>query len=249
MMTTSCTVAAPSAERTSSALTIESSPRLCPPRMRSAGSPRGTDPRARRFPTRGRRGTHARVPPVTEGAPGSTVGIAVETGTEPRCAVHPARPAVDQCPVCGRPRCGADARSAPGGGCLACGGVDETTQRPPDRQSEAARIIAGTLTAILLAELLAPVVSEYVGAKWFAEITPFLLGLACATAATAAARTHGRGRLDPVMRAIGGVAAVLGTVFAFRLVTGGQDPFGPAGTVLPPYGFALAGAAVSYLVR
>src|SRR3954466_2786431 len=175
--------------------------------------------------------------------------MVVETGTEPRCAVHPARPAVDQCPVCGRPRCGADARSAPGGRCLACGGADRTTQRAPDRQREAARIIAGTLAAVLLAELLAPVVSEYVGAKWFAEITPVLLGLAFATNAAAAARTHGRGRLDPVMRAIGGVAAVLGTVFAFRLVTGGQDPFGPAGTVLPPYLCALAGAAASYLFR
>src|SRR3954447_10662107 len=179
----------------------------------------------------------------------SASGVLVDETAERRCAVHPARPAVDECPVCGRPRCGADVRSAPNGGWLACGGRDETPPRPLDRQGELARIIAGTLAAMLLAELLAPVVSEYVGAKWFAEITPFLLGLACATAATSAARTHGRGRLDLVMRAIGGVAAVLGTAFAFRLVTGGQDSFGPAGTVLPPYGFALAGAAVSYLFR
>jgi hypothetical protein len=111
------------------------------------------------------------------------------------------------------------------------------------------RLIAAGLAALLLAELLAPVVSEYVGAKWFAEITPFLLGLACAAAAAAAARTHGRGRLDLVVRAMGGVAAVLGTMFAFELVTGGQDAFGPAGTVLPPYACALGGAAASWFFR
>ena len=51
------------------------------------------------------------------------------------------------------------------------------------------------------------------------------------------------------MRAIGGFAAILGTAFAFRLVTGGQDPFGPAGTVLPPYASAVVGAVVSRLFR
>lgn len=97
--------------------------------------------------------------------------------------------------------------------------------------------------------MLAPIVSEYVGAKGFAEITPFLLGLACGAVAATAARTHGHGRLDQVVRLIGGCAAVLGTAFAFKLVPGGQDPFGPAGTVLPPYVSALAGAIVSRAFR
>jgi len=169
--------------------------------------------------------------------------------TEERCAVHPARPAVDRCPVCGRPRCGADARSAPGGGCLQCGGVP--TEVPPEAagQREAIQVIAALLASLLLAELLAPVVSEYVGAKGFAEITPLLLGLACASTAAAVARTHGRGRVDVVVRGIGGLAAVLGTALAFRLVPGTQDPFGPAGTVLPPYLCAIAGAIVSRLFR
>jgi hypothetical protein len=105
------------------------------------------------------------------------------------------------------------------------------------------------LVALLLSELLAPVVSEYVGSQGFAEITPFLLGLACATAAATVARTHGRGRIDYIVRTIGGVAAVLGTALAFQLVPGSQDPFGPAGTVLPPYVCALAGAVVSRLFR
>ena len=166
-----------------------------------------------------------------------------------RCAAHPARPAVDDCPVCGRPRCGTDAARSTGGGCLVCGGVAQHAPAAPTTTGQVARVIAGSLAAVLLAELLAPVVSEYVGSKGFAEITPFLLGLACAAAAAIAARTHGKGRIDIVVRAIGGVAAVLGTAFAFRLVPGGQSPFHPAGTVLPPYGCAIAGALVSRLFR
>lgn len=169
--------------------------------------------------------------------------------TEQRCAAHPARPAVDECPVCGRPRCGADARLAPGGGCLQCGGATTERTAAPSRQHALARVIAASLAALLLAELLAPVVSEYVGAKGFAEITPFLLGLACASVAAVVARTHGHGRLDILVRMIGGIAAVLGTAFAFRLVPGGQSPFHPAGTVLPPYACAIAGALVSRLFR
>jgi hypothetical protein len=42
---------------------------------------------------------------------------------------------------------------------------------------------------------------------------------------------------------------VLGTAFAFQLVPGTADPFGPAGTVLPPYASAIAGAVVSRLFR
>jgi hypothetical protein len=174
--------------------------------------------------------------------------VAVEQAGS-RCASHPARPAVDDCPVCGRPRCGADAALAPGGGCPQCGGASTAVVAPPTPQRQAARLVAATLAALLLAEVLAPVVSEYVGAKGFAEITPFLLGLACGAVAAIAARSHGRGRTDTVARAIGGVAAVLGTAFAFRLVPGGQDPFGPAGTVLPPYASAIVGAAASRLFR
>lgn len=171
-------------------------------------------------------------------------------GTELRCAVHPSRPAVDHCPVCGRPRCGADASATPGGGCLQCRGDQGPLVTPSaTRDLDVARLVAGLLSAMLLAELLAPVVSEYVGAKGFAEITPFLLGLACAAVAATAARTHGRGRIDVVVRILGAVAAVLGTAFAFRLVPGGQSPFTPAGTVLPPYASALAGAAVSRIFR
>ena len=172
-----------------------------------------------------------------------------EAVVDQRCAVHPARPAVDSCPVCGRPRCGADVRAAPGGGCLQCGGLPAEVRPRAAGDREFMQVIAALLSSLLLAELLAPVVSEYVGAKAFAEITPFLLGLACASTAAAAARTHGHGRIDVIARAIGGLAAVLGTAFAFILVPGTQDIFGPAGTVLPPYASAIAGALVSRLFR
>jgi hypothetical protein len=179
-----------------------------------------------------------------------THATADATAEELRCAVHPARPAVDDCPVCGRPRCGADAQAAPGGGCLSClGGDPSNGTAPSSLRRDAVRLITATLVAVLLAELLAPVVSEYVGAHAFAEITPFLLGMACAAAAAIVARTHGHGRMDIAARAIGAVAAVLGTALAFRLVPGRQDPFGPAGTVLPPYAAAVVGAAMSRLFR
>jgi hypothetical protein len=189
------------------------------------------------------------VRPVPTDLPTGPPVIETDELVDVRCAAHPARPAVDECPVCGRPRCGADAQAAPGGGCLQCGGQPASGPTPPSFQRDLARLIAGTLAAVFLAELLAPVVSEYVGAKGFAEITPFLLGLACAAGAATAARTHGKGGIDIVVRAIGAVAAILGTAFAFRLVPGSLSPFHPAGTVLPPYGCAVLGAAVSRLFR
>ena len=167
-----------------------------------------------------------------------------------RCAKHPARPAVDECPVCARPRCGADAEAAPGGGCLVCGG----TTAPSDTsthilRSPAERLIAGALVAYFVGLLGAPIASEYVGSQGFAEIVPFLLGLVCAAGAAIVTRTGGRGRLDVATRAIGGVAAVLATAFSFRLVPGGESPFTPLDDVGVPYLCAIAGAAASRLFR
>ena len=167
-----------------------------------------------------------------------------------RCAMHPARPAVDQCPVCGRPRCGADAELAPGGGCLACGGAAPSAERASHwLRSAPERLIAAALTALLLGQLAAPIASEYIGAQGFAEIVPFLVGLACASGAAMAARTAGKGRLDLAVRGIGALAALLGTAFSFRLVPGGQSPFTPFGDVGLPYLCAVAGAGVSRLFR
>jgi hypothetical protein len=164
--------------------------------------------------------------------------------------MHPARPAVDECPVCGRPRCGADADEAPGGGCLVCGGTtaaSDVSTRLLHRPAE--RLIAAALVAFFVGLLGAPIASEYVGSQGFAEIVPFLLGLVCAAGAAIVAHTAGRGRLDVAARVIGGVAAVLATAFSFRLVPGGQSPFTPLDDVGVPYLCAIAGAAVSRLFR
>jgi hypothetical protein len=111
------------------------------------------------------------------------------------------------------------------------------------------RLIAAALVALLIAQIGGRIISQYVGSSGFAEITPFLVGLSCAAAAAAVARTGGRGRDDLFVRAVAALAAVLATALAFRLVPGGQSPFTPAGTVLPPYAAAVAGAIVSRLFR
>jgi len=165
-----------------------------------------------------------------------------------RCAVHPSRPAVDDCPACGRPRCGAD-RSAfggRGGGCAACRG-GRLTERATASALE--RLVRAALVAFALGLFGGWIGTEYIGAGAFADIVPGLVGLACASSAAAAARTTGRGRLDVAARALGAFAAVLGTALAYKLVPGGGDPWSPAGTVLPTYAAAVVGAAVSRLLR
>lgn len=167
-----------------------------------------------------------------------------------RCAVHPSRPAVDVCPVCERPRCGADASEALGGGCRACRGSAATdTDAGHVLRRPVERIIAGSLAAFVLSLIGAVIASEYVGSQGFAEIVPFLVGLACASGAAVAARTDGKGRLDLAVRVIGALAAVLATAFSFRLVPGGQSPFTPLDDVGLPYLAAIAGAALSRLFR
>jgi hypothetical protein len=166
-----------------------------------------------------------------------------------RCAVHPSRPAVDVCPVCGRPRCGADASEALGGGCRACRGNAGETDIGRFLRSPAERLIAGSLAAFVLGLIGAVIASEYVGAQGFAEIVPFLVGLACSAGAAMAARTSGKGRLDLGVRFIGAIAAVLATALSFRLVPGGQSPFTPLRDVGLPYLAAIVGAALSRLFR
>ena len=164
-----------------------------------------------------------------------------------RCAVHPSRPAVDDCPVCGRARCDADraAYATGGGGCAACGSGQVTGRAPA---SELERLVRAGLVAFVLGLIGGWIGTEYIGAGAFEDIVPGLVGLACASSAAAAARTT-RGRLDIAARALGGLAAVLGTALAYKLVPGGGDPWSPAGTVLPTYGAAVAGAVVSRILR
>ncbi len=152
-----------------------------------------------------------------------------------RCAAHPARPAVDACPTCGRPRCGADAKTF-GAGCAAC----PTQQRPqPTPRSES--LVRAALAALPMCLAGGAVSSEYVGTTAFDVIVPFLVGVAVGAVAVAAAgRPEPRTRL--LVRAVAVLYAVVGAAYGYRLVVGGQDPFGPFTDVAPAYAAAAAGA-------
>ena len=112
-------------------------------------------------------------------------------GARLRCAVHPSRPAVDSCPVCGRLRCGADAVAAGehGHGCPSCGGSSSEPRRTAAGRgpSELERYVRAALGATVAALVWGKVTSEYVGSTLFSDISPALLGVACGAAATRAA--------------------------------------------------------------
>ncbi len=148
--------------------------------------------------------------------------------------MHPARPAVDGCPVCGRPRCGPDADAAPGGGCVACGGrTSSATRRPP---GDVELLVRAALAAYAAAVAMGFVVSEYVGAGVFAYVTPFLLGVLTGEAGQRAAATT---RPDARLRAAFAVLAVAGASVGF-LLEGSAGLL--SGSVLPSYAAAAAGA-------
>ncbi len=119
-------------------------------------------------------------------------------GARLRCGVHPSRPAVDSCPVCGRLRCGADAAAAGehGHGCPSCGGSSSEPRRPAAGRgpSELERYVRAALGATVAALVWGKVTSEYVGSTFFSDISPALLGVACGAAATRAAGSDGSGR-------------------------------------------------------
>lgn len=150
-----------------------------------------------------------------------------------RCAAHPARPARDRCPRCGRPRCAAD--HALGECCAVC--RDETPRSPrPAVGALAGAGAAGTLLAVVGGALG----QEYVGAHWFSVLFPALVGIVIAAAAAAAA-----GPLPPVLvhvtAAMSGGYAALSALLDFRFT---DVPFGPVGRWLPP----LLAAAVAGVV-
>lgn len=155
-----------------------------------------------------------------------------------RCAAHPARPALDACPGCGRPRCAADA--AGGDRCAICAGASAVVPAPARGTTEA---LARTGLAALPVTLAgAAVVSEYVGSTLFQWATPFLLGVAVGAATLFAAGRGVAGSALRWVRAAAVVYALVGAGYSYRFVPGGGDPFAPAGTVLPGYLAAAAGA-------
>lgn len=133
--------------------------------------------------------------------------------TEPaeRCVAHPSRPSVGRCPVCARPRCGADAR---GPGCAVChGGPSVVTRRPPP---EGELVVRAALAAYGMAMLAGVVLQEYPGAPWFKYLAPAVGGVACGLVATAAAGEP-RGSVLQRVRLVAVVYAVLATALGFVL--------------------------------
>ena len=163
--------------------------------------------------------------------------------TSVRCAAHPGRPAVDDCPVCGRPRCGADLQG--GQGCTLCRAADvEGAGLPVRRKAPPSELLVrAMLAASAVAIGWAYVTSEYVGSDVFQYLSPGVLGILCGGAATAAAATPRRGRLATRVRAIGVLYAVLGSGLGF-LLEGTYRPDQLTGDVLIAYAIAALAAWV-----
>jgi len=156
--------------------------------------------------------------------------------TASRCAVHPARPAVDRCPVCGRPRCGTDAAVFRSRGCPTCVTIVSAV---PATMLEL--IVRAGLASLALALAGGWVATQYVRSHYFSVIAPGIVGIAVAGAAVTALRGDVRARR--IALGVAAAAAVLSAALAFRLTLGGQNPLHPAGRVVPPYVAAIVGVA------
>lgn len=157
-----------------------------------------------------------------------------------RCGVHPMRPAVDLCPVCDRPRCAADATSAPGGACQACGGsATPGPVRPEVPLRE--RLVRAALAGQGVAVLGGVVAAEYVSAPLFSYLTPFVVGVLTAAAAQGASGAARSGPAASRIRLVAVVYALLGVALGFVLEksTGTFDS-----STLLPYAAAVAGVVL-----
>ena len=151
-----------------------------------------------------------------------------------RCAVHPARLAVDSCPVCGRDRCGLDASRYAESGCAACVAT-RTTVRSPDLPEVLVRAGLAGFAAALAGGWVA---TQHVGVHLMSTFAPALVGLATSWACLAAAGSGGTNRRRAVV-AVAAVEALLGTALAYRLFP--LSPLHPLDQVGPPYVAALGG--------
>jgi hypothetical protein len=159
------------------------------------------------------------------------------TATASRCAAHPARRAVDDCPVCGRERCGADAAGYGAAGCPSC--ASARPERPSPGLAELA--VRAGLAGLAVAFVGGWIGTQYVRNRGFSLIAPAIVGIAIAWAVAAAAGQQHR-RVTAVLAA---GASVLSAALAFRVyAAGGLSPLHPAGRVIPPYVAAVAGVVV-----
>jgi hypothetical protein len=155
-----------------------------------------------------------------------------------RCASHPARPAVDSCPICARDRCAADASGYAASGCRVCRaeGAGSGT-RPLTEQA-----VRAGLAALAAALAGGWIVVEYVNVRYMSLIAPGVLGLGVSWAASAAAGTRDR-RGGWVVLGVASAAAVLGTALGFRLFGRPVTPVHPLRQVWLPYVAAVVGIA------
>ena len=160
-----------------------------------------------------------------------------------RCAVHPSRSAVDSCPTCDRPRCGADGRSGLPG-CLACRPTLAAPAPLRSPQTGPEPYVRAALGGSFAAVVGGLVTSEYIGAPYFAYIAPFLVGVLCGAVMLRAAGTTGAGTVGRRVRALALVYAALGVGVGFKLVPGGGSPWSPVLEVVPAYVCAVLGAVL-----
>ena len=153
-----------------------------------------------------------------------------------RCAAHPARPAVDACPVCGRPRCGVDAT---GPACAVCGGRTGAPEERPAGPRPGPAVLRGLLAGLVVAALGGAVDAEYVEAGALAYAVPAVVGVMVGAAVLRAARADGRGRLGAGLRALAVALALAATALGFHLEES-QDLLGA--DALPVYAAAGLGA-------
>lgn len=154
-----------------------------------------------------------------------------------RCVAHPSRPAVDRCPTCDRPRCGADAE---GLRCAVCAVDRSAPARRPAGPREL--LVRSALAAHVTGVALGYVLAEYPGSPLFAYLAPLVGGMVVVSAATAAAGEP-RGPLLRTVRAVGTLYALLATALGF-LLDGTYRLVGLNHHVLLPY---LAAGAAAWL--
>lgn len=158
-----------------------------------------------------------------------------------RCAIHPARPAFDNCPICRRPRCHADAGAVGAAGCLAC--TRAAKQRPAPTRGELA--VRAGLAGLAVAFLGGWIATQYVRVHLMSLVAPAVVGLA---AYWAVFKAGGRVRPATLPWAVAAAAALLGTALGFVLTPGGMNPLRDWGVVGGPYAAALVGEALGPLV-
>lgn len=156
-----------------------------------------------------------------------------------RCSAHPGRPAVDTCPVCERPRCGADRLKAAGGGCAVCGGSRDPAPTSGFAVASAReRLVRAAVAANLVAVLWGFVQAQYVQAELFQFLSPAVLGVLAGGAATWAAGSP-TGALGRQVRLVAVLYAVLGCAFGF-VKEGTFTVYAANVDVLVPYAIAAA---------